>query len=193
MIPIIQYYAKKFNLSFADYNVYSVAITFIICMLMIFLMFIFSKNENNKALQILEMLIFIAVFIIVIYVSGANKSYNKFMFLFIIISYTVEYGMKTGVVIASVSTIVIVLADIIFATNSAVNLQLENDLALIAMFYFAAWTLGFYVKLEKLHIQNLIDYANMDGLTGAYNHRYFYETIEFLCENRKNNSSHLSY
>ncbi len=192
VIPIFQYCSKKFNLSFVYYNVYTFGFMFIICMLMLFLIFIFSRNENNKGLQILEMLIFIAVFIVVIYISGANKSYNKFMFLFIIISYTVEYGMKTGLAIASASTLVIVLTDIIFATDSAINLQLENDLALIAMFYFAAWTLGFYVKLEKLHIQNLIDYANMDGLTGAFNHRYFYDKIESLCEISKNNNSQLS-
>ncbi len=192
MIPIFQYCSKKFNLNFVDYNIYTFGFMFVICMLMLFLIFIFSRNANNKALQILEMFVFISVFIIVIYISGANKSYNKFMFLFIIISYTVEYGMKTGVTIASVSTGVIVLADVMFANNSAVNVQLENDLALIAMFYFVAWTLGYYVKLEKIHIQNLMNYANVDGLTGAFNHRYFYENIEFLCEDSKKNDSQLS-
>jgi diguanylate cyclase (GGDEF)-like protein len=191
-IPILQYFSSKYKLSFINYNVYTFGIPFIICMLMIFLIFIFSRNENNKALQILEMSVFITVLIIVLYISGANKSYNKFMFLFIIISYSIEYGMKTGLTIASVSTGVIVLADILFAGNSAVNLPLENDLALFATFYFAAWTLGYYVKLEELHIQNLIDYANMDGLTGVFNHRYFYETIEALCENCKNNNAQLS-
>jgi diguanylate cyclase (GGDEF)-like protein len=192
MIPIFQYCATEFNVSLVDYNVYTFGILAIMCMLMIFLIFIFSKNANNKALQILEMLVFIAVFIIVLCISGGSESSNKFMFLFIIISYTVEYGMKTGLAIASISTGVIVLADIIYAIDSAVSLTLENDLALIAMFYFVAWTLGYYVKLEKLHIQNLINYANMDGLTGAYNHRYFYENIEALFEKSKNNNSQLS-
>jgi diguanylate cyclase (GGDEF)-like protein/putative nucleotidyltransferase with HDIG domain len=161
-------------------------------MLMLFLMFILNRNEHNRVWQILEMTIFITVFIIVIYVSGANESYNKFIFLFIIISYTIEYDIKTGLVIASISAGVIVLMDFIFGSNASVNLQFENDLALIAMFFLVAWTLGFYVKLEKSHIQGLIDYANMDGLTGAYNHRYFYENIEILCDDSKKNNAELS-
>lgn len=138
------------------------------------------------------MLVFISVFIIAIYVSGANKSYNKFMFLFIIISYTVEYGMKTGLMVASVSTGVLISMDNFFGANNAVNLQLENDVALIAMFYLVSWTLGFYVKLEKSHIQNILNYANIDGLTGAYNHRYFYENIEYMCEESKKSNTPLS-
>ena len=191
-IPILQYFSSKYNLSFINYNFYTFGITLIICMLMIFLIFIFYRNVTNKALQILEMFVFITVITIVIYISGANKSYNKYMFLFIIVSYTIEYGMRTGVAIASVSTGVIAFADIIFANDGNINNQLENDIALIAMFYFVAWTLGFYVKLEKLHIQNIVDYANMDGLTGAFNHRYFYETIEALSEHSKNSNTPLS-
>jgi diguanylate cyclase (GGDEF)-like protein/putative nucleotidyltransferase with HDIG domain len=192
VIPILQYISIKLDLDFTNYSVYSFGITFVICMLMLFLMFILNRNEHNRIWQILEMTIFITVFIIVIYVSGANESYNKFIFLFIIISYTIEYDIKTGLVIASISAGVIVLMDFIFGSNASVNLQFENDLALIAMFFLVAWTLGFYVKLEKSHIQGLIDYANMDGLTGAYNHRYFYENIEVLCDDSKKNNTKLS-
>ncbi len=192
VIPILQYFSNKYKLSFMNYNFYTFGITLIICMLMIFLILVFYRNVNNRALQILEMFIFISVITTVIYISGASKSYNKYMFLFIIICYTIENGLKTGLAIASVSTGVIVLADILFNGDGTINYLLESDLALIAMYYFVAWTLGYYVKLEKLHIQNIVDYANMDGLTGVYNHRYFYETIETLCENNKNKNSQLS-
>jgi diguanylate cyclase (GGDEF)-like protein/putative nucleotidyltransferase with HDIG domain len=159
---------------------------------MFFLMFIFNRNENNRFLQILEMSIFIIVFIVAIYVSGANESYNKFIFLFIIISYTIEYGMRTGLTIASVSTGVLILMDLIFDRNSDLNKYFENDLALFVMFFLVAWTLGFYVRLEKSHIQDLTDYANIDGLTGAYNHRYFYELIGNICEDSIKNNTALS-
>jgi diguanylate cyclase (GGDEF)-like protein len=194
-IPLFHYFSKKLNINFTNnnYSVYAIGITLIfICLLMFFLMFIFNRNEYNKVLQILEMVVFIIVFIVVIYVSGANESYNKFIFLFIIISYTIEYDMKTGLTIASISAAVIMLMDFVFGLKNGVNVQFENDLALIAMFYLVTWTLGFYVKLEKSHIQDLMNYANIDGLTGAYNHRYFYENIELLCEDSKKNNTQLS-
>jgi diguanylate cyclase (GGDEF)-like protein len=192
VIPILQYFSTRFNLDFNNTNVYSLGITFVICILMFFLMFIFNRNENNKALQILEMLIFLAVFIVVIYVSGANASTYKFIFLFIIISYTMEYGINTGLVTASISTLVLVLMDFVFDGNNNINIQFENDLALIAMFFLVTWTLGFYVKLEKSHIRDLMGYAVVDGLTGAYNYRYFYENIEDLCNDSKKSNRQLS-
>ncbi len=194
-IPLFQYFSNKFNINFNNnnYSVYAIGITLIvICTLMFFLMFIFNRNENNRLLQILEMSIFIIVFIIAIYVSGANESYNKFIFLFIIISYTIEYGMNTGLTIASVSTGVIILMDLVFDNKSSLNRYFENDLALFVMFYLAAWTLGFYVRLEKSHIKDLTEYANLDGLTGAYNHRYFYELIGSIYDESKKKNNPLS-
>jgi diguanylate cyclase (GGDEF)-like protein len=60
------------------------------------------------------------------------------------------------------------------------------------MFYLAAWTLGFYVRLEKSHIKDLTEYANIDGLTGAYNHRYFYELIGSIYDESKKKNNPLS-
>lgn len=194
-IPLFQYFSSKLNINFSNnnYSVYAIVITLIIiCMLMFFLMFIFNRNENNRTLQILEITIFLVVFIIAIYVSGANESYNKFIFLFIIVSYTIEYDMKTGFTIASISTGVIVLMDILFEVKDGVNHHLEGDLSLIVMFFLVTWTLGFYVKLEKSHIQDLTEYASIDGLTGAYNHRYFHETIGNICQTSLKNNQSLS-
>jgi diguanylate cyclase (GGDEF)-like protein len=194
-IPLFQYFSRQLNIDFTNnnYSIYAIGITLIlICALMFFLIFIFNRNEYNRALQILEISIFIIVFIVAIYVSGANESYNKFIFLFIIISYTIEYDMKTGFTIASISSGVIVTMDIVFGGHRLVNRYFEDDLALIVMFFLVTWTLGFYVKLEKSHIKNLTDYANIDGLTGAYNHRYFYEVIDHFCDDSMKNNKSLS-
>ena len=194
-IPIFHSFSEKFNINFNKYNysLYIIGITLIIlCIIIFLLMFIFNRNENNRFLQILEMSIFVVVFIIAIYVSGANKSYYKFIFLFIIISYTIEYGMKTGLAISSIATGVIVIMDFVFGDNSSVNKYFEDDLALFVMFFLVTWTLGFYVRLEQSHIQDLTEYANIDGLTGAYNHRYFYELIGVEFEDSMKNNLHLS-
>ena len=201
-IPFFQFLSKKLLIDFNNNNYSSVyaigaigaiGVTLIvICTVMFLLMFIFNRNENNKLLQYLEMSIFIFVFIIAIYVSGANESYIKFIFLFIIISYTIEYGMKTGLGISFISSIVILSMDIIYGNNNDVNKYFENDLALVAMFFLVSWTLGYYVRLEKSHIQDLTEYANIDGLTGAFNHRYFYELIDCIYEDSMKNNSQLS-
>ncbi len=193
-IPLIQFFYNKFNIDLNNsLSIYVNGATLIIFIMLLFLlMFMFNNNKHNKLLQIMEITIFLIVFVIVIYINGANESYNKIIFLFIIISYTVEYNMKTGFIIATISAVVIVLMDFIYGSTTGVNVQFENDIALIAMFYIVTWTLGFYIKLEKTHIQDLIDYANMDGLTGAYNHRFFYENIEIMCEDSKKSNAQLS-
>lgn len=182
-IPLLQYLYIGYNVDdiYSSYSIYTISITFVIFgTVMFFLMFIFNKNEQSKFLQRLEIIIFIAVYILSICVSGANESNNKFIFLFIIIAYTIEYGMKTGLVISAVATVVIGAMDLMLGDNEVVNMQFENDLALFAMFFLVAWTIGYYAKLEKTHIEDLTHFANIDGLTGTYNHRYFHETIEHL-------------
>lgn len=186
-IPILQYLFQVYNID-SVYSIYYISIILVaFSVIMLFLMFVFKGNEDNKFYKVLELLIFVIVFIISIYVSGTNESKNKYLFLFIIIAYTIEYGMRAGLVIAGIATGIIASMDLLLGDNTGVNIQFESDLALFAMFFLVAWTVGYYARLEKLHIENLIGYANIDGLTGAFNHRYFYEAIEKLFEDSRKN------
>lgn len=191
-IPILEY----FNVERDGYDllsIYYIGITFIFfSLIMLFLMFIYNRKEHNQFYYILEVVTFVIVFIISIYVSGANRSENKYIFLFIIISYTIEYGMKTGLVVSGIATVVIASMDLFLGNNATVNIQFQNDLALFAMFFLVAWTIGHYARLEQSHIEELVTYANMDGLTGAFNHRYFYEAMEGLFEQNRTNHTQLS-
>ena len=191
-IPILEYYNARYQ-GYDIYNIYYIGMTFIIfSVIMLFLMFIFTRKHQHQVYYILEIITFVVVFVFSIYVSGANKSENKYIFIFLIISYTIEYGMKTGIIISGVATAVIAAMDLIFGDNTSVNLQFENDLALFAMFFLVAWTIGHYAKLEENHIKELVDFANIDGLTGAYNHRYFYEVLERIFEESRKEEKPLS-
>ena len=83
-----------------------------------------SKYDNivNKG----ETFLFILLFSIIIYISGANESNYKFLFLFIIITTTIQSGMKHGMITAIISSIIILSMDLVMMPASEVNIYFEN-------------------------------------------------------------------
>ncbi|MBU3072032.1 diguanylate cyclase [Clostridium estertheticum] len=159
---------------------------FVLILILLTVYFIWSMSTVEKIdfkyiniVQIIENLAFILLFIIVIFYSGKNTSDYKFLFLFIIITSTLQQGMNQGMLVASISSILILSLDLIIgAPNVQVNKFFENDLILSGVFILTAWPLGFYVRIEDEHIKKLEGLANEDGLTGLYNHRFFYDALE---------------
>lgn len=136
---------------------------------------IHSRYKNHT--QLIENFVIIIIFFLVIVMSGANKSDFKFLFLFIIITTTIQSGRKQGLIVACISSISILAIDLIFANGSPVNEYFQNDLIMAGVFILTAWPLGFYVDIANDHIQELKSLANEDGLTGVYNHRYFHDIL----------------
>ncbi|MBU3154902.1 diguanylate cyclase [Clostridium estertheticum] len=176
---------------------YSFISFFVVILILLSVYFIWSIATVEKIdskyiniVQIIENLVFILFFIIVIFYSGKNTSDYKFLFLFIIITSTLQQGMKQGMLVASISSIFILSLDLIMgAPNVQVNQFFENDLILAGVFILTAWPLGFYVRIEDEHIKKLEGLANEDGLTGLYNHRFFYDALEGImktCEKENN-------
>ncbi|MEG0772227.1 diguanylate cyclase [Clostridium sp.] len=137
-----------------------------------------------KRMQLVETCLFIFIFFLAILLTGGYASSYKFLFLFIIITTTIQSGMKQGMTTACISSIIILAIDLIGAPNNListydrqVNQYFENDLILTGIFILTAWPLGFYVKIEGSHIEQLKCQANEDGLTGLYNHRYFHDKL----------------
>lgn len=133
--------------------------------------------KYKQRIQLIEAIIIIIIFSIVILMSGANKSDAKFLFLFIIITTTIQSGRKQGLIVACISSISILAIDLIFSNVSPVNEYFQNDLIMAGVFILTAWPLGFYVDIANDHIQELKSLANEDGLTGVYNHRYFHDIL----------------
>ena len=133
--------------------------------------------STEKYVQVFENIIFMAIFLVMILISGKHESPNKFLFLFIITTSTIQCGMKYGISIAGVSSVMVLVIDLICLPNSKVNPYFEDDLVLVGIFMLIAWILGYYVKLETEHIEELKNMVNRDGLTGVYNHRYFHDTL----------------
>ncbi|MBW9171426.1 diguanylate cyclase [Clostridium estertheticum] len=186
-IVLLRYFFKGNTIAevTVDTN-YSFISSFVLILILLSVYFIWSMSTVEKIdskyiniVQIIENLAYILLFIIVIFYSGKNTSDYKFLFLFIIITSTLQQGMKQGMLVASISSIFILSLDLIMgAPNVQVNQFFENDLILAGVFILTAWPLGFYVRIENEHIKKLEGLANEDGLTGLYNHRFFYDALE---------------
>lgn len=159
------------------------ALSSILILTLIYCIWVFStvnkfSSKNIHRIQIAENFILVFISFAVILLSGAETSQFKFLFLFIIITTTIQSGMKQGMIVACVSSFGILAMDIFCAPNLAVNQYFQNDLIIAGVFVLTAWPLGFYVKIANEHIEELKNLANVDGLTGVYNHRYFHEILK---------------
>lgn len=136
------------------------------------------SEKRKKYKQVIENCIFIAIFFVMILISGGPDSPHKFLFLFTIMTTTIQSGMKNGMVMAAVSAVLILLVDLIFFPALAINPYFEDDLILVGIFVLTAAPLGYYVKLGNEHIEELKEMVNRDGLTSMYNHRFFSRCIK---------------
>ncbi|MGL4738367.1 MAG: bifunctional diguanylate cyclase/phosphohydrolase [Cellulosilyticaceae bacterium] len=136
------------------------------------------KDNNKKITYQIENIVIGVLMFMMILSSGDVESPHKFMLLFIIITGTIQLGHRYGICIGIVASFAILGMDLVMQPNQIVNIYFENDLILAGVFLLTAWILGSYVEAERDHISQLEEVVNYDGLTGVFNHRYFYETLK---------------
>ncbi|EPY2306173.1 bifunctional diguanylate cyclase/phosphohydrolase [Clostridium sporogenes] len=135
------------------------------------------RGRYIKSIYFIENIGLILLFFVVVLGTGTYASQYKFLFLFMIIITTIQSGMKYGIIIACLASLIILIMDIVCVPNLVVNEYFEQDLILAGVFILTAWPLGFYVKVENEHIKKLESLVNKDGLTNVYNHRFFHDTL----------------
>ncbi|MDD2495664.1 MAG: diguanylate cyclase, partial [Tissierellia bacterium] len=151
-----------------------------------------KKSEDNilyNNSNLIENIIFLSIYIGLIYISGFHESQYKFLFLFVIIANTIQYGLNIGMYTAIISSIIILAIDLIGVEIGKINSFFEADLVLSGVFIIVAWLLGYYVKLENQYRYNAMQLANMDELTSLYNHRYFHNALTKVINNEKDTNS----
>lgn len=134
-------------------------------------------SSVEKYIHTIENIIFISIFLVMIIVSGGTESPYKCLFLLIIITTTIQAGMKEGIIVAGISGLLILGVDLVYVPNVTVNPYFEDDLILTGIFMLTACIVGYYLKLERQHIEELKDKVNQDGLTGVYNYRFFQDIL----------------
>ncbi|MCY6370274.1 diguanylate cyclase [Clostridium ganghwense] len=150
------------------------------------------KTKYVKLIAYIENFIFISIFFTSIFLSGNHTSQYKFLFLFIIITSTIQLGMTHGITIAFISSMLLLGMDLICLPNVEINHYFENDLILAGVFMLTAWPLGHYVNIENEYRKNLAHLVNTDGLTGVFNHRFFHESLKKQIEISKKSKLPLS-
>ncbi|MFA6948118.1 MAG: diguanylate cyclase [Eubacteriales bacterium] len=184
MSPTFQYFFRENTATtFEHISIPAILVSLALISIITFMWLIVDYSGRGRIMvNIIEIAIFFAVCVVSIMLSGMYESYYKFTFIFLVVSYTIEFGMNVGFGISGAATVFLFTLDIIKYTANGVNVYFQSDIALVAMFFVVAWTLGVYVKLEKQHIDDLKNFANIDGLTQIYNHRYFHEDFKRKCE-----------
>lgn len=145
------------NTMASSFNIVVFGVTTSVIIIIYWLWSFLSTNKawakHNDKIQVVENFIFILIFSILIIKSDAHLSQYKFLFLFIIISSTLQLGMKHGMVMAIASSIIILMIDLIYGPQGPINMYFENDLILTGVFILTAWPLGYYVKIENENIK----------------------------------------
>lgn len=108
------------------------------------------KSKYKVLMKTIENFVFIFIFSIIIFLSPDHVAEYKFLFLFIIIISTLQLGMKQGMIIAILSSIIILGIDLASVQgNVRINQYFQSDLIIASIFILTAWPLGYYVENEK--------------------------------------------
>ncbi|WP_420808080.1 MASE3 domain-containing sensor histidine kinase [Clostridium tepidum] len=109
--------------------------------------------KNILLIQKIENIFFILIFTALVIMSGKYDSQYKYLFLFIIITTTIQRGLKSGMFISIISSLIILTIDLSMAKCTGINIYFENDLILSGVFILTAVSLGYYVKLGNESIK----------------------------------------
>ncbi|MEA5144944.1 MAG: diguanylate cyclase, partial [Candidatus Limiplasma sp.] len=127
-----------------------------------------------------------------IILTGSYDSNYKFLFIFVILFTSIECNRTTSLIVSALSAVIILSVDLVFAPRADVNVFFESDIVLACVFMIIAWMVGYYDDIRRKHIANLKNLVNIDGLTGLYNHRFFYDYLAKQTELSQKRSAPLS-
>ena len=114
--------------------------------------------------DIVETYIFLLLDTLLILVSGLNQSPYKIIFLFIMISVTIQHGLRYGLIVSSLCSAIVLAIDLL-AVSIKPNSYFQIDLMLCGVYIMTTWLLGYYRSVE---MQCSLQMANLNA-TKEYN------------------------
>jgi len=149
------------------------------------------KSRKQLAYDITEIIVFVLLYTALIIVSGMNNSPYKIIFIFIMISATIQHGVRYGLIVSSICSVIILSIDLI-AVHERPNSYFQIDLMLCGVYVMTTWLLGYYRNVEMQYSLKMENLAITDDLTGLYSHGYFQTALTERIELAENSNQPLS-
>jgi PAS domain S-box-containing protein len=133
------------------YVILLVCNTLLICILW----FVFNKKLKVKSKKYslvswIETTFYILFLSFSMYISNSYESEVKYIFLLLIITSVIQFGLRYGMTTTLISSFIILGFDFIYApTINGINKNFEGDLIIIGVYIFITWIIGYYVDIEK--------------------------------------------
>ncbi|CAI3601650.1 sensor histidine kinase [Clostridium neonatale] len=110
-----------------------------------------DKNRKKKKRRlILEDIVLILAISLPMYICMESDKQYKYLFLLLIICITIEFGTKYGTITAVISSLIILIADLLYAPlKDGINMEFQKDLIMTGVFIFVSYILGYYVDIVK--------------------------------------------
>lgn len=193
IVPVIQnLFASGSSEEIIIFNIYKMIAIFVVIFLVVAFWFIANYAfKNNRIRATMEVSAMYGMCFLCYIGTGIYESNYKFIFALVILVYTMEMGLRFGMVFSLLSGAVVLICDMITCGVQARAKYFQSDFMLLGMFCLLAYIVGFYVEKDKLLIVRLNDSANRDSLTGLYNHRYFHEYMGEIIKTDKEEKQYL--
>jgi len=108
------------------------------------------KNKKYDIFSWIEISFFTVFLSFAMYISNSYQSEVKYIFLLLIITSVIQYGLRYGMVTTLISSFIILGFDFFFAPiTNGINDNFEGDLIITGIYVFVTWILGYYMDFEK--------------------------------------------
>lgn len=144
---------SNMNIGKADWL--SLKYVFLFCILPSIIIFeiwrLSSRNWRNTQeiswIDILDTGFFLVVYTLLVLFSGGHGSHYKGLFFLCIITSTIQYGMRYGIGVATLSAVIIAAIDLFSMPFHEANPYFQSDLILMGIFFLTAYLLSYYQKM----------------------------------------------
>lgn len=184
IIPVIQqFFAEGTESETLTFNLSKMVSFFVIISLITVFWFVVSYAFKNPRLRaITEIAVMYGVGFLCYYSTGLSQSSYKFIFALIILIYTMELGIRFGMIFSFAAGGVVAIGDLLSCPYASRSVYFQADLMLTGTFCLLAYIVGSYVEKDKKIIRTLKDSANRDSLTGLFNHRFFHQKMHEIID-----------
>ena len=156
----------------------SIALFIALFSLWFFIGFRFSKKENVlRKLQ--NIILFCLISAVVILCVSLGRDHKHLFFLVVIIM-TIENGLKWGISASALFVTIYTLSQLML--NGKAYIAMETNVLFVIELVLTSYIIGYYIKEKESYINVLRNFAEKDGLTGVYNHRYLISYLEEKAE-----------